>query len=312
MKNIIIILISVISFQSFGQETSENTINIDSLFNSIIKNPETKLDRNNYPKGVVKEFYELQQKKDKWTAFKEYYSNGKIKEKGVFLNGDYFNLWTVYNEKGDVISEIDYSDSKIIIGNQLGFDKLLNNCKSKSDNLINEHFGIDSGIKLNASRSYWYSENNSGTWFEKRDEQPTEFLLRYSLFVSEFNSFGIIELHFDSDLNLIEKETKGLPKIKPYQFNISYDKAMEIAKSKNYGSINHKNAFTESEYLDLEFDNDNDTYNWVISNVIKTKSLENENGKGGTINGIGTTLSIDCQTGNIEETKFEQSIIISH
>lgn len=311
MKNIIIILILVISSPSFGQEASENTINIDSLFNSIIKNPETKLDRNNYPKGIVKEFYELQQKKDKWTAFKEYYSNGKIKEKGVFLNGDYFNLWTVYDKSGKVVSEINYSDSKIIVGKNMGFEKLFEECKSKSDSIINIHFGIDNGIKLNASRSYWYSENNSGTWFEKRNEKPTEFLLRYSFYVTEFNSFGIIELHFDSDLNLIEKETKGLPKTQPYEFNISYDKAIEIAKSKNYGLVNHENTFKESEYLNLIFNQENNSYNWVISNVPETKWKAYKNTNSGTITGIGKTLYIDCSTGLTNETDFGGTAIIN-
>ena len=311
MRNIIIILILVISFPSFGQETSENTINIDSLFNSIIKNPETKLDRNNYPKGIVKEFYELQQKKDKWTAFKEYYSNGKIKEKGIFLNGDYFNLWTVYDKNGKVVSEINYSDSKIIVGKNMGFEKLFEKCKSKSDSIINIHFGIDNRIKLNASRSYWYSENNSGTWFEKRNEKPTEFLLRYSLYVSEFNSFGIIELHFDSDLNLIEQESKGLPSTKGYEFNISYDKAMDIAKSKNYGLIQHKNVFEDNEYLNLIFDKESDSYKWIISDVPETKWKGYKNTNSGTITGIGKTLFIDCSTGKTKETDFGGTAIIN-
>ncbi len=302
MRNIITIFIFTISCASFGQV--KKSVNADSVFSSIIGNPNTKLDRKTYTKRVVKEFYELQQNQNKWTAFKEYYGNGKIKEKGVFLNGDSFGIWLTYNKKGKVISKIDYSTSRKIIGNELGFEENFELCKSNADRIIKTHFGLDNKIKLNASRSYWYSENSSGTWFEKRIEKPTEFLLRYSYQATETNTFGIIELHFDSDLNLITKKSKGLPTKKPYQFKISYDEAMKIAKSNNYGLINHQNAFKGSEYLELYFDSNDDSYKWIISNIPKTNWKAIENTNSGTITGIGKTLYIDSSTGLTKETDF--------
>lgn len=308
MKNIVYTLILLISCSAFGQE---KPIDIDSLFNQIISNPKTKLDRRTYSKSIIKEFHELKLNENEWIAFREYYPNNRLKEKGIFLNGDYFGIWKTYDKNGNQNSEINYLKSKKIKGSNLGFEKTFEECKSKADQIIQLHFGEENNFKLNASRSYWYSVNNSGTWFEKRVDKPTEYLLRYSYNVSDTLKFGVVELHFNSDLELIEDEVKGLPKTKPYEFKIEYSKAKEIATSKMYGITNHQNAFKDSEYLKLIFDKDDNDYKWIISNVPKTKWKGYENTNSGIISGIGKTLSISCSTGEVEESEFGGTIIVN-
>ncbi|WP_020531040.1 hypothetical protein [Flexithrix dorotheae] len=308
MKNTFCILILWISCSAFGQE---KPIDTDSLFNKILSNPKTKFDRKTYSKSIVKEFYELQLNENDWTAFREYYPNNNIKEKGIFLNGDYFGIWKTYDKNGNLILEINYFFSKKIKGSDLGFEKIFDQCKSKADQLIQSHFGAQNNFKLNASRSYWYSDNNSGTWFGKRSEKPKEFLLRYSYNASDTLKFGVIELHFNSDLELIRDKAKGLPNTKPYEFKIDYFKAKEIATSLMYGITNHQNAFKESEYLNLIFDESDDCYKWIISNVPDTKWKAYKDTNSGTITGIGKTLSINCSTGDIDESDFEGTIIVN-
>ncbi len=308
MRNIIAILIFTISCSAFGQENPTDT---DSLFNTIVSNTKTKLDRKTYSKSIIKEFHELELGENNWTAFRELYPNNKLKEKGIFLNGDYFGIWKTYDKNGNLISEINYLQPKKIRGSNLGFEKIFEKCKSKADQIIQSHFGQKNNFNLNASRSYWYSDNNSGTWFEKRSKKPKEFLLRYSYNVSDTLKYGVVELHFNSNLEFIQNKTKGLPKTKPFEFKIDYFKAKEIATSKRYGITNHKNAFKESEYLNLIFDKNNDCYKWIISDVPKTKWKGYENTNSGTITGIGKTLSINCSTGNVEESEFGGTIILN-
>jgi len=308
MKNLIYILIFWISCSAFGQK---NSINTDSIFNEILNNPNTKLDRKTYAKSIIKEFHELQLNENVWTAFREFYPNNNLKERGIFLNGDCFGIWKEYDENGNLISEINYLLSKKLKGSNLGFEQISEQCKSKADQIIKSHFGEKNNFKLNASRSYWYSNNGSGTWFEKRSEKPKEFLLRYSYNVSDSLKFGVIELYFNSNLELIPNKVKGLPKTKPYEFKIDYLKAKDIAKSKLYGIANHQNAFKESEYLKLIFDKNDDCYKWIISKVPETKWKGYKNTNSGTIIGIGKTLSINCSTGNSVENEFGGIIIVN-
>ena len=308
MKNTVYILILLISCSTFGQE---KPIDTDSLFNQILSNPKTKIDRRTYSESIVKEFYELKLNDNDWTAFRELYPNNKLKEKGIFLNGDYFGIWKTYDKNGNPISEINYFLSKKIKGNDLGFEEIFDQCKLKADKIIRSHFGKESNFKLNASRSYWYSKDNSGTWFEKRSEKPEEFRLTYSYNVSDSLKFDVVNLYFNSDLELMKDEIKGLPKTKPYEFKINYSKAREIATSRNYGITNHQNAFKDSEYLKLIFDKNDNDYKWIISNVPKTKWKGYENTDSGIISGIGKTLSINCSTGEVVESEFGGTIIVN-
>lgn len=308
MKNIINILILSIPYSAFGQNSYTNT---DSLFNQIMSNPKTKYNQETYSKSIIKEFHELQSNENDWIAFREYFPNKNLKEKGIFLNGDCFGIWKTYDKNGNLISEINYLISEKIVGRDLGFENIFDQCKSKADEIIQSHFGVKNNFKLNASRSYWYSKNNSGRWFEKRSEKPKEFRLRYEYNVSDTLKFAVIVLHFNYNLELISDKIEGLPKNKPYEFKIDYLKAKDIATSKMYGKVNHQNDFKENEYLNLTFDKYGDCYKWIISDVPETKTEGYENKKCWTIIGIGKTLSINSSTGDIEESEFEGTIIVN-
>lgn len=301
MKYIVLIIMVIISHSNFGQDVPK-LINTDSLFNSILQNSKTTFERKSYPKNVIKEFYTLEKDENKLIAFYEYYPNGEVKEKGIFLNGDYFGTWRMYDLEGKVISEIDYQDAKKVIGPQLGYETLFDLYKFKSDSIIRAHFGINNKIKFNASRSYWYSKNDSGSWFEERKEKPSGFLLRYYYYTSELNSFEMMELYFDTQGNFLADASKGLPTRTPYIFNIDYHQALEIAKSKNY-ELNTVVPIISKRYgfIRLHYNAKEDTYKWVIPIIPKTnqEAIHPNKKDETTVPNEPNSLHIDCNTGVI-------------
>ena len=212
----------------------------------------------------------------------------------------------MYDLEGKVISEIDYQDAKKIIGPQLGYEALFDLCKSKSDSIIRAHFGMNNNIRFNASKSYWYSKNDSGSWFEERKEKPNEFLLRYYYYTSELNSFEMMKLYFDTQGNFLADASKGLPTRTPYIFNIDYQQAIEIAKSKNY-ELNTVVPITNKRYgfIRLYYNAKEDTYKWVIPIIPKTnQEAIKPNKESETIaSKEPNSLHIDCNKGTITAVK---------
>lgn len=280
----------------FGQ----NTISSDSIFKAISDNPRTELDKKTYPGGVTKEFYELKNQRNEWSAFIEFDSQEKIREKGVYLNGYNFGIWTEYDSKGKIISQIDYSVPKLMVGqNQIHLDEFME-AKEIGDSIIKAHFNPDfvKSIRLNAPRSYWYTVNNSGSWFEKATEKPVEFTFRYSIVIRDTLYFTPIEIRIE---NKQVKSYNGIPNSESFQFQIGYHKALEIAKAKDYGQI-HKTAFKDSEFMKLAFMDDN--YFWTISRIIEDKWEGYPNSNSGTITANGKTLYINSLTGETTESDF--------
>src|SRR5690606_29044406 len=146
-------------------------------------------------------------------------------------------------------------------------------------------------IRLNAPRSYWYSESNSGSWFEKASEIPNDFTLRYSFTIRDTLYFTPVEIRIKKEQ---VKFYSGIPDTNLFKFHIDYEKAIEIAKSNGYGQI-HNTAFKESEFMGLAFDDNN--YYWIISKIPKDKWEGYQNSKGGIITANGKTLYINTQTG---------------
>jgi hypothetical protein len=280
----------------FGQ----NTISSDSIFKAIVENPRTKLDKKTYSGGIIKEFYELKNQQNKWISFNEFDLKGKIKEQGVYLNGYNFGIWKEYDTKGEIISQIDYSIPKQVIGQNQTHSNLFQESLAISDSIITAHFNSDfvKSIKLNAPRSYWYSETNSGSWFEKASKIPDKFTLRYSIFVQDTLYFTPIEIRIE---NKQVKSISGIPNTESFKFQIDYQKALKIAQSKGYGQI-HKTAFKDSEFMKLTFKDD--TYYWTISRIAEDKWKGYPNSNSGTITANGKTLYINSLTGETTESDF--------
>ena len=108
----ILFLLLIVNSICIGQ----NTISSDSIFQEIINNPKTEFSKKTYSGGIIKEFYDLNNQRNNWTAFNEFHPNGRIKEKGIFLNGYNYGIWTEYDSKEEIISQIDYSIPKQIVG----------------------------------------------------------------------------------------------------------------------------------------------------------------------------------------------------
>lgn len=296
LKSKILFLLLLANSICFGQ----NVTSSDSIFHSIIENPRTELEKKTYPGGIIKEFYELKNERNVWTVFNEFHPKGKIKEQGVYLNGDNFGIWTEYDSTGRIISQIDYSIPKQIVGQNQTHSNEFAVIKEIGDSIIKSHFdsAFVKSIRLNAPRSYWYTANNSGSWFEKASQIPNEFTLRYSIIIRDSLYFTPIEIQIE---NKQIKSINGIPNTKSFKFQIDYQKALKIAQSKGYGLI-HKTAFKDSEFINLTLKDD--TYYWTISQIEKDNWKGYPNSNSGTITAIGKTLYINSLTGETNENDF--------
>lgn len=280
----------------FGQKPTST----DSLFQSIVENPRTELDKRIYTGGIINEFYELKNERNEWTAFNEFDSQGRIKEHGVYLNGYNFGVWRKYDSTGKVTSQIDYSIPKQLTGqNQIHLIEF-SKVKDLGDSIIKTHFdsAFIKTIRLNAPRSYWYSKNNSGSWFEEAYEIPNKFTLRYSITIRDTLYFTPIEIQINNKKVI---SYSGIPDTNSFKLHIEYNEAFEIAKSNGYGQI-HKTAFKDSEFMHLTFKDNN--YYWVISRITKDKWEGYQDSNGGIITADGKTLRINALTGEATESEF--------
>ena len=301
MIRAVIVLLFLNCIIGYGQERIDSS----ALFDDILANPATELDSRTYSENVVKELYELDAGRNQWTAFKEFYSTGELYEKGIFLNGEYFSVWKTFDKAGNIESVIDYSAAKRLRGPAFGYEELFKQCRAAAQGVIEQHFGQENRLKLNVSRSYWYSENSSGTWFEPRSEKPNELRLVYAYAESDSLRFDAVSLYFDTSSEPRLTETEGLPAQQPYNFKVDYTQALSIAQSKGFGLKNRNNVFKDSEYLNLVFNEKLSRYFWIISRVHKTEYTPVEGYPGSAVvKGFGKTLRIDSLTGQVTESKF--------
>jgi len=296
------------------EKNTEKVINrnIDFITKNIIKkittNPKVELDSFTRSKILFKQF-NISNGTNNWTYNTEFYENGILKEKGLYLNGWSFGKWFKYNKNGKLISEIDYNSGKIIIGENLNYENLILKLKSKSDSLLIEKFGksfFDNHIKLNAERSYWYNSSNSGNLLEQRKRKPKEVLFKYSIIENDTIIFTPIKIKFAIESNFIMKQVSGVPN-RYYNFKIDYHKAYEIAQKNGFGIKKHNNEFRNQEYLNLFYDSKKQSYYWTISNIPETSYSETNNVK--IRKGIGKSMIINCENGKVTIKDFSGSII---
>lgn len=273
----------------------------DSIFHVIIENPKTKLATRKFSDGIKKEFHELNNLRNEWTAFREFNPKRKLKEEGVYLNGYNYGIWTRYDAKGNIVSQIDYAIPKLIIGEQQTHINAFDEVKEIGDSIITAHFDADfaKSIRLNASRTYWYTDHSSGSWFEKSIGKPKRYILRYSIVVDDTLFFTPIEIQISR-----QKVTalNGVPTVHASQFKIDYQEALEIAKAKGYGQI-HNTVFKDNEFMQLVFMDD--TYYWCISSIKADKVQSYPQSNSLRITADGQRLYINAFTGDISVEDFE-------
>lgn len=322
MKTIIYYIL-IFSFISCGQEKERNIpkhkkvtqkINrdidfiTDSITNTIKSNPNKELDSFVRSKTTFKRF-QVSTGINNWTYNTEFYENGNLKKKGLYLNGWSFGKWYEYDKTGEIISEIDYSNAKVIKGKKLNFESIFLKHRTESDSLLIARFGksfFENHIRLNIDRSYWYNSSNSGNFLEQRKSIPEELLLRYSIVENDTIIFTPIEIRFKKESDFEIKEEKGIPK-SYYDFKINYQKAKVIAEKNGFGIERHNNEFSQQEYLSLFYNPKEQSYYWSISNVFETLYSETDNGK--IRKGIGKSIIINCKNGKVIIDDFGGSII---
>lgn len=293
----ILFLTTLIGISCFGQDTNSS----DSIFQAIIEHPKTKLDRNNYKGGVVKEFYELENVQNEWVALKEFDAMGVLREKGVYFNGHNYGVWTEFDSIGEISSLIDYSIPKQWLGqNQIHTDEF-EKAKAIGDSLLHSHFDPEflESIRLNASRTYWYAGSNSGSWFESALNIPEKFKLRYTVVILDTVFFTPIEITLQNH-QIISYD--GIPDTSAFKFQLGYGEALEIAKSMGYGQV-HETAFSSNEFMHLTFDRG--VYYWTISSVSEEEVNVFRDGYNATLLAEGQTLLINAYTGQVTEQPFD-------
>lgn len=184
----------------------------------------------------VREFNELDSL-DR-TYYKEFYFNThRLKEQGVFEDGYCVGVWRYYDNKGKLYKEIDFETGhKTLFGGRTEpFDDIFIEMKSKGDSTLRSFFGsgfFESHIQWDPNRSYYYSQNDSGNWFEIPSEKPERFLLRYFVKLDSKNKYSTIEFELNRKGRIISgEETLGLKQCNSgCKFSVDYSKAIEVAK----------------------------------------------------------------------------------
>ncbi len=259
--------------------------------------------------GSIKEFYELKNQRNIWTVYKEYYADKSLKELGVYLNGYEYGYWNSFDSLGKIISQIDYNSPQRIVGNPQIFENSFSEAMSIGDSTLRAHFNpkFISNIRFNASRSYWYTDLNSGNWYDNSEYEPNSFLLRYSIVIHDTLIFTPLEISLKKQKKLEIVSMGGFPSSPYLGFKIDYIRALKIAKTKGYGEV-RKTAFHESQFLNLVM-RDNEYY-WVISKISDDLFRSVDESNSGIISAIGKTLYINCLTGDTTERDFEGEIIV--
>jgi len=276
----------------------------DSIITKIQSNPNAELDSFVRSKITFKQF-RISNPVNVWIYNTEFYENGNLKEKGLYLNGWHFGKWFEYDKNGKIISEIDYSNSKVIVGKKMNLESVIEKYKIKSDSLLIDTFGelfFKNQIRYNIQRSAWFSSSSSGSFLEQRKSIPEKFLFRYFIVENDTLVLAPIEIGFEKESNFEIKLKTGIPK-KPYNFKVDYKKAMDIAEKNGFGRNRHKTEFSGSEYLRLLYKKEDQSYYWTISNVSETYMTGNHK------RGVGETLSIKCDNGSITIEDFQGGII---
>jgi hypothetical protein len=173
------------------------------------------------------------------TYYRDYYFDTKtIKEVGVFQGGNCAGTWRYYDNKENLIKEINFEsgDKKLYNKQAEPYDEILEKMKIKATVVLKSYFGeefFNHHLKWNASDSYFYSLNNSGRWFDIPEKKPSEFLFRYFVVFDKHRRFSTIEFKLDSKGELItDDNVLGFKKCEGLNSNsfISYDQALAIGR----------------------------------------------------------------------------------
>jgi hypothetical protein len=182
------------------------------------------------------------------TYYKEYYfDTHKIKEEGVFEDHYCVGLWKYYDKNGKLYKEIDFEtgNKKLYNNRKEPFDNLFLEARHKGDSIVTAFFGanfFNTQIQWDPNRSYFYSDNDSGVWFDIPREKPNRFLLRYFLRLDSEHKYSTIEFEMDRKGRIISgSETIGLKKCNGNcEFKIDYFKALGLAKQYGLKLTNKK------------------------------------------------------------------------
>lgn len=213
-----------------------------------------------------------------------YFDSKKLKEQGVFVDGNSVGIWKEFAQTGKLIREIDHDKGIITFFDKKAFPflELQNLYKLKGDSIIKAIYSqdfFDKHVIWSLGSSYIYNNDESGNWTDEFKKRPTKFLLLYNIKLDGKNYDDLIEFEINSKGQFIPNEYEDiygfeqLPKNSPKTFKLNQQRAIELARQKGL----QENDSTKAEsFLHWENSKSNSIYNGKLRFyvLIKTNSIK--------------------------------------
>jgi hypothetical protein len=221
----------------------------------------------------------------KWTFINE---NGFTEVKGQYDTlKNSIGIWYQYDEQGQLLRTENFDNRTwtVIKKEYYPYKALLDNIKSKADNIVIKTYGQDffkKHAKWDFSQSYIYFQDEAGTnWTDITTKKPTSFLIRYDIQYDQERFYDdMIEFELDIKGNFKGnqyEEIYGFEKLSPTSpktFTLTHSKAIQLAKQK--GLVENDSTKAEA-FLHWENHKTNKFYNGNFRYyvIIKTNSVKN-------------------------------------
>lgn len=291
-----LLIIGLLSFgYSYGQTKSEaekvEKFKHDFLSKKEMYKPDTlqistaMLTRERYPYVRCITTYPKDQK---IKHVEYYYNDTKFLERNISYkvpSGDLTGITKHYNEKGELefVQDHDKGTWEVVKFDNFTYYPTLVKMKNLVDSLIISNYGqsfFDNYVVWSPEGSAFYNGKGAGaTWYDYHKWQPKEFLLRYSIKLSEDEIYHEqFEVHLDSAGKIFfpfnYDDIKGFEKIEAKD-GFVLTKQISIDKAKQHGLVENDTtkAFTFlswqfNEDQKLELFNGHFTYNVAINTKI--------------------------------------------
>ena len=198
-----------------------------------------------------------------------YYNDTKILESNYSYkqpNGELTGITKQYNKKGQLeyIQDHDKGTWQVVKFDNYPYYNILQERKRKVDSLIVSTYGqnfFDKYVIWSPEGSAFYNGNGAGaTWYDYQEWKPREFLISYSIKLSEEEIYDEqIKVHLDSLANVVfpfdnYEDIKGFEKLeKANGFVLTKEKAIEKAKLFGLTESDTIKAFT---FLTWKYNNE--------------------------------------------------------
>jgi hypothetical protein len=221
----------------------------------------------------------------KWTFINEH---GFTEVRGQYDTLEhYIGVWYEYDERGQLLRTENFDNRTwtAIKKEYYPYKTLLDNIKSKADNIVIKTYGLDffkNHAKWDFSQSYIYFQDEAGAnWTDTTTQKPVSFLIRYDIQYDNDRLYDdMIEFELDEKGNFKGNQYEEiygfekLPPTSPKTFTLTHAKAIEAAKQKGLVETDTTKAEAFLHWENLKTENFyNGNYRYYV--IIKTNSIKN-------------------------------------